>query len=142
MGDKKYNNLAGVRKKVEVCASVGMFFVAAGLVIPMFDPLNQTLMSGFKWLYAFGALIYIIARRVDVSDRSESPRLKRLRRLEFWAGIAFAVGAFFWFYHGIRTPEAGPLAMLRDTVMFSLVGAKIQVIAAWMIYAESRKHRA
>lgn len=141
MSEKKYRDLGKLRKNVEIFASVGMFFIAAGLVIPMTDPFNQTFMSAFKWVYSVGALMYIIARCVDVSEPGEPSRLKRLRRLEFWAGLAFAVGAFFWFYHEVRTPDAGPLGMLRDTVLFSLVGAMIQVIAAWMIYAVAKKNR-
>lgn len=141
MSEKKYTDLGRLRKNLEILASVGMFFIAAGLVIPMMDPLNQSFMSAFKWVYSAGALMYIIARFVDVSEPGEPARLRRLRRLEFWAGIAFFIGACFWFYHEIRTPEAGPLGMLRDTVLFSLVGAMIQVIAAWMIYAVVKKNR-
>lgn len=139
MKEKKYRDLPKLRRNVDVSASAGMFFVAVGLVTPMFDPLNQALMSAFKWVYLAGVVIYLIARCVDVSDPEEPARLKRLRRLEFWAGIAFAIGSFFWFYTEIRTPMAGPLAMLRNTVLFSLVGATIQLIASWMIYAVQKK---
>lgn len=140
MTDKvKYRDLGKLRKNMELSSGFGMLLIAVGLVVPMFYYMNPAVMEAFKWVFSAGAVIYIIARCVNISDPSDSARMKRLRRLEFWAGIAFAIAAAFWFYHEIRTPMAGPLGMLRDTVMFSLVGALIQLIASWLIYSESKK---
>ncbi|MDE6836633.1 MAG: hypothetical protein K2J03_06725 [Muribaculaceae bacterium] len=77
---------------------------------------------------------------VNVNSPGDSMRLKRLRRMEMWAGITFLVGAFFWFYNSARFPNVGfSLVVMRDTIMFTLAGAIIQVIASWMIAARMNK---
>lgn len=143
------------RKKAEGVATIGLLLVAVAMLCPFASFLSAepsyniggsedtfNWMSLYKWIYAAGALIYTLARLVGINDRSESLRLRRLRRLEFWAGMAFCVGAFFWFYNERKfsgMPYVGPLAVLRDTVLFSLVGALIQVIASWLIYFRQKK---
>ena len=75
-----------------------------------------------------------MARIVGVRDPRDTLRVRRLRRMEFWGGVAFGMGAFFWFYQEAHLgPFAGMLALMRNTIMFTLVGALIQVIASWMI---------
>ena len=124
----------------ENTAALGLLLVAAALIAPFASMQNAALLSALKWVYAAGALIYTAARCVGVSDPAESRRLRRLRRLEAWAGFAFIVGAAFWFYTEQRLPStAGTLALLRNTILFSLVGAMIQLIASWMIVWRQRK---
>ncbi|MDE5652481.1 MAG: hypothetical protein K2L83_04295 [Muribaculaceae bacterium] len=156
---KKRNNVGGAtsktrtpqeiekrRRRMEGVATLGLLFVAAAMLGPF---MNQAgVASGwfeaFKWIYAAGALIYTFARLVSVNDPADSLRLRRLRRLEFWAGMAFCVGAFFWFYNEKKYEDfayVGILAILKDTVMFSLAGAAIQVIASWMISFRQAKER-
>ncbi|MBD5371114.1 MAG: hypothetical protein HDR80_08235 [Bacteroides sp.] len=143
------------RKNAEAVATFGLLIVAVAMLCPFMsflgseptytigntgDSFNWT--SLYKWIYAAGALLYTGGRLVGLNDKSESLRLRRLRRLEFWAGMAFCVGAFFWFYNESKfsgMPYVGPLAVLRDTVLFSLVGATIQVIASWLIYFRQKK---
>lgn len=128
------------RKAVEMTATFGLLLVCAALIAPFATSEGSGWMPIFKYIYAAGALIFIIARIVGGTDRSESLRLRRLRRLEAWAGVAFCVGAFFWFYNGSRFGEtAFTLVVLRDTIMFTLAGAVIQIIAAWMISVRARK---
>lgn len=82
------------------------------------------------------------ARCVDISDKKESLRLRRLRRMEFWSGACFGVAAFFWFYNENKyggSDTAGPLAILQDTILFAIAGAMLQVVAAWMIYYRQKK---
>ncbi|MDE6806193.1 MAG: hypothetical protein K2J05_05245, partial [Muribaculaceae bacterium] len=96
----------------------------------------------YKWIYAAGALIFTGARLVNVSDPNESLRMRRIRRLEFWAGMAFCIGAFFWFYNERRLASmmfVAPMAILRDTVVFSLAGAMIQIISSWMLVWRQNK---
>ena len=70
----------------------------------------------------------------------DSMRMKRLRRMEFWSGVAFVAGAVFWFYQEAHLgPFAGLLGLMRDTIMFTLAGAVIQIIASWMIVAQAKK---
>ncbi|MCM1378389.1 MAG: hypothetical protein NC097_01320 [Clostridium sp.] len=135
----------------EVVATAGLTIVALAMILPFATGLEDSLyyIGIYKWVYAFGAVLYTGARLVNVNAPGDSLRLKRLRRLEFWAGMAFCIGAFLLFYHcnkyHIDNPAAaftvGPLAVLRDTILFSLVGALIQLIASWMIAFRMRKER-
>ena len=52
------------------------------------------------------------------------------------------VGAAFWFYQeGHLGKYAGILAVMRDTIMFTLAGALIQIISSWMIMSQSKKEQ-
>lgn len=62
--------------------------------------------------------------------------------MEFWAGVAFVLGAALWFYSETRLGEyAGPLAVMKDTIMFTLAGALIQIIASWLIVSRTKKEQ-
>ena len=129
---------------MESTATFGLLLVAAGMLIPFVTLSNGNLewVTASKWIYTAGALIFTVARVVNVNDPRDSLRLRRLRRLEFWAGMAFCVAAFFWFYNEAKFADmmyVGPLAILRDTVLFSLAGAAIQVVASWMISFRQKK---
>lgn len=129
-----------VRRTAENTAALGLLLVAASLVAPFANVQSAALLSGLKWVYAAGALIFTIARCVGVSDPAESSRLRRLRRMEAWAGFAFIAAGAFWFYTEQRLPiSAGPLAILRNTILFTLAGAMIQLIASWLIVWRQRK---
>ena len=136
--------IAGRRKKMEAIATFGLILVAVALLAPFASSLTGNLgpsssgsgpLAIYKWIYAAGALIFTGARIVNVSDPNESLRMRRIRRLEFWAGMAFCIGAFFWFYNERRLASM----MLRDTVVFSLAGAMIQIIASWMLVWRQNK---
>lgn len=130
------------RRYMEGVSTLGLLLVCAAMVGPFASGLTGSVPDFYKWIYLAGAVIYTVARMVGSMDRSESLRLRRLRRLEFWAGICFCAGAFFWFYNAGRLAEVvgvGPLAILRDTVLFTLAGAAIQVIASWAVAAREKK---
>ncbi len=134
------NSAEKKRKAVEATATFGLIIVAAALVGPFANLLDSAWGGAFRWLFAAGALIYTVARVVGATERSEDMRLRRLRRLECWGGIAFMIGTFFWFYNQQRLGTgAGNLALLRETVLFTLVGALIQIISAWRIDSIARK---
>lgn len=141
-GDGK--NKMSLKKKrtiAETLAIAGVVLIALALVIPLSSNAGD-LLGASKWVYSSGALVYTIARTIDVSAPNESVRLKRMRRIEFWAGMAFIIGAAFWFYNESRYGDAlymFTLAILKDTILFSLVGAVLQIVASWMIYSRSRK---
>lgn len=123
-----------VSKAIEGAATFGLILVAVGLAAPFTDLTNSEYIKFFKWIYAPGAFIFTIARIVGSTDPAESMRIRRLRRLEFWAGVAFCIGVFFWFYNEHRYADllamgAGAMVYLRETVYFTLAGALIQVIA-------------
>lgn len=128
------------RKQEEATATFGLLLICAALVAPFASPENKVLITAFKWIYSAGALIFIIARVLNVNDPMDSIRMKRLRRMEFWSGVAFVAGAVFWFYQESHLGHfAGLLGLMRDTIMFTLAGAVIQIIASWMIVAQAKK---
>jgi hypothetical protein len=130
------------RRMAENVAMVGLLLLAIALMAPLFNLLDPTKLYLFKWIYAAGALIYVTARSVNVNDPGDTFRLKRLRRLEFWAGVAFVIGGACWFYNTSRLGEyAGVLAILRPTILMSLVGAMIQIIASWLIASQVKKDK-
>lgn len=129
-----------LRKKVEGTATFGLILMLVALVGPFTDPWSTESLKVFRWIYGAGALIFLIARLVDVSDPSESLRLKRLRRMEFWAGVSFGIACGFWFYNQHHLGEsAGVLAIMQTTILFTLVGAIIQIISSWLIWSQSKK---
>lgn len=126
----------------ELLASCGMILIAVSLLIPLLNMLDFELLKLFCWVFAVGAAMFWAGRCVTMNLPGESLRMRRLRRMEFWAGACFAVAAFFWFWNQQKAPAtAGPLFVLRDTILFSLAGAAIQLISAWMIYFTARKER-
>lgn len=128
------------RKQVEGTATFGLLLILVALVSPFTNTDSPEMLTVFRWIYGAGAVIFLIARIVDVTDPEESLRLKRLRRLEFWAGISFGIATFFWFYQQYHLgPAAGMLAVLSNTILFTLVGALIQILASWLIYYQSKK---
>ena len=130
------------RKQVETTATFGLILICVALVGPFTSPGNLEYLNVFRWIYGSGALIYLIARTVDVSDPQESTRLKRLRRMELWAGISFGLATAFWFIGQHRfhnDPYIGPLAVLQNTIMFTLIGALIQIVASWLVYSQQKK---
>lgn len=134
--------LATRRKISETLASFGMVLIAVGIFLPLLNITGTGHLDIWVWVFMAGALMFWGGRCIPVSDDTESVKLRRLRRIEFWAGACFGVAAFFWFYnlhkfHG--NPMIGPLTILRDPILFSLAGAVLQLIAAWMIYFRQRK---
>lgn len=139
------NNLISRRelrqRRAESAATCGLLLVLVAMVVPFFGNFIGIPLSWAKWVYAAGALLYTAARAVNINVDGESLRLRRLRRMEFWAGMCFIVGGAFWFYqeqHFFGVP-AGPLAILRQTVAFTMAGAVIQIVASWMISFRQKK---
>lgn len=133
-----------IRKMAEGVATFGMILIMVAIAAPLANLTSTAWLPIFKWIYAAGAVIFATARAVGSTDPKESMRLRRLRRLEFWAGVAFIIGGAFWFYNESRfssVPSAGSLSILRETILFSLVGALIQVVASWLIYSVAKKEK-
>lgn len=140
-GKSSGRNLESVRKYVEATATFGLLLVLAAMITPFTQGMAASSLSWARWVYAAGALIYTVARVVNVNDPADSLRLRRLRRLEFWAGMCFIVGAAFWFYRMqyFASMSAGTLAVMQQTVAFTMAGAVIQIIASWMIASRMKK---
>lgn len=151
MKKKKDNNTATaaprskerLRKAMERTATFGLLLVAAGLVAPLAGPGSPVIGEVFKWIYAAGALIYTVARGVNVNDAGDGFRVRRLRRLEMWAGFAFCIGSAFWFYNATKWGGSlFTLKLLQETILFTLVGAMIQIVASWMLVSALKKQNA
>lgn len=128
------------RRASEACATVGLLLVCAGLVAPFVSFDNEVLLEVFKWVYMAGAVIFTVARLFNVNDPGDGVRVKRIRRMEGWAGICFCVGAGFWIYNAQRFGGIGfSLAVMRDTIVFTLAGALLQIISSWMLYYALKK---
>lgn len=131
------------RRAMETLATFGLLLVAAGIAAPFINFGSGVWLLVFKWLYAAGAVAYAAARFTGSLGRDESFRVRRMRRLEFWAGVAFCIGAFFWFFN-TRSFDGETLTfrMLNETILFTLVGALIQIVASWMLSSQLRKEQA
>ncbi len=129
-----------LRRICENTATFGLLLVCAAMISPFATAADPKWMTIFCWVYAAGALIYTVARMVNVSDPDESIRLRRLRRIEFWAGLSFCIASGFWFYTTSRLgQQAGVLALMRNTVLFTIVGAALQTLASWLIVSRMKK---
>ena len=138
------DSLLRSRRVLENIAVIGMLLIAISLIIPLFNLTSGEWLGALKWVYGAGALTYLVARVIGAIKNSpdDSTRLRRLRRMPAWAGVAFCIAAWVWFYSEARLGElAGPLAILRQTIMFSLVGALLQIISSWMIYSRENKEK-
>lgn len=143
-GERRQALSEQTRKSIEGCATFGLILVAVALAAPFTNLTDYEYVRIFKWIYAPGALIFTIARICGSKDPADSMRVRRLRRVECWAGIALCVGAFFWFYNeelygSLLENNSGVLTVLQNTIMFSLIGALLQVVASWMIYYRQKK---
>lgn len=129
-----------IRVAMERLAIFGLLLVAVGLIAPFASMGSLTLMRIFKWTFAAGALIYTVARIVGAWGKDGSFRVRRLRRMEAWAGVAFCIAAFFWFYN-TRNFDGFTLTfrMLNETILFTLAGALIQIVASWSINSALKK---
>lgn len=129
------------RKYVELGAAMGLLLVLAAMLAPFIGWRIGVDLMWARWVYAAGALTYTVARVVDVNAKGDSLRLRRLRRIEFWAGMCFIVAGAFWFYklQYYSFFSAGPLAVMQQTVAFTMAGAVLQIVAGWMISARMKK---
>ena len=129
-----------LRAAMEPVATFGLILVAAGLVAPLafFD--NTTATEILKWVFAAGAVIFTAARIAGSLGRDGSFRVRRLRRMEAWAGIAFCFASFFWFYNTSRIDSAVlTFRMLNETILFTMAGAMIQLVSSWLLSSALRK---
>lgn len=129
-------------KKVEATSTMGLLLIAVALIAPFSALDSDWVPVAGRWIYAAGAIIYTVARMVNVNEPGDSARLRRLRRMEMWAGFCFVIGGAFWFYNAHRFAGiAFSLPVMRDTIAFTFAGAIIQVIASWMISARMAKEK-
>lgn len=133
----------GWRRYTDNVATFGLLLVCVALFVPLINIFSPTFEMIMKWVYAAGALIYTLARVLDLAVKGESFKVRRLRHMEFWAGVAFCVAAGLWFYHSSRLGGhyGMTLGVIRDTVVFTIVGAVLQIVASWLLSAQLRKEQ-
>lgn len=108
--------------------------VAAGLLLVMgatLLPLLHVPMTTFRWIYAAGALTVLIGR-LFMPYRGDNLRVKRLMRIEVWAGLFFCAGAALMWVRG-------NLVGSTDWLAFTMAGGAISVYTSIMIPRASRK---
>ena len=104
-----------------------LWLAVAGLllvVIATAMPLLRIASPAMKWIYAAGAVAVAVGRGCNPAPKGSGLRVRRLFRLEMWAGILFCVGAFCLCY-----PKAGAM----DYMAFTLAGGVIEVYASLML---------
>ena len=104
---------------------IALLLIMAATVIP-FTSLSYyapvTHFALWRYIYALGAIVFLLTRILAGNPFTEL-RLKRLQRMQFWAGATFCVAAFFIFY----MPQA------NDWIAFTLAAAVLQAYSTFMI---------
>lgn len=100
-------------------AIAGLLLIVAATAMPLLRVEGDA----FRYVYSVGA-VFVLAGRAFNTCPYQILRVKRLYRIEVWAGIIFCVGAFFMFYKG-----AGRM----DWMAFTLAGGIIEAYASIMI---------
>lgn len=101
-------------------AIAGLLAVVTATALPLLHAGGTSV----RWIYAAGAVAVFIGRLFNQAPAGAGLRVRRLYRMEVWAGIMFCVGAFFMFYTG-----SGRM----DAMAFTLAGGAIEVYASLMI---------
>ena len=100
-------------------AVAGLLLILTATAMPLFRFQGDV----FRYLYAAGALSVFIGRLFNPCP-SDNLRVRRLYRIEVWAGVIFCAGAFFMFYK-----RGGAM----DWMAFTLAGGVIEAYASIMI---------
>jgi hypothetical protein len=114
--DKKTKQNIG---NIILCVSMTVLLVAA--VIPLFI---TPMPSWQRYMLAAGAAGTLIAQ-FFIPSPSDDFRIRRLSRMNVWAGIVYCVGAYCLFSSNID--------MQRSWIAFLLAGAVLQIYATFML---------
>lgn len=112
-----------------IIGMLGLLGIAVGTLLPIFNVYSPGTVTWWKWVYAGGAALYLIAKFFSPYTGSV-PRIKRLYRIESWSAIFFAVAAFFIFYNGNMT---------RDVWAFTLAGGALLIFTSISIPRAAKK---
>lgn len=96
-----------------LAVNIGLLCIVAATALPLLGVWG----IGVRTVYSAGALMVVAGRVFAPSAKGQSLRVRRLCRLEVWAGLIFCAGAFFAWY----TPER------MDWIAFTLAGAVVQI---------------
>lgn len=104
-------------------ANAGLLLVLAGTALPLF---SHTLFPTTRWIFSAGALLCVSGRAIERFSPTDtrSLRIRRLKRIEMWSAIMFAVAAVFMFLRNV-----GP----TDWIAFTLAGGALTCYTSIMI---------
>lgn len=107
-------------------ANTGMMMLLVAGVMPLLRA--GVAAPVWRWLYAAGAATVLAARILQPKD-APTLRARRLKRMELWSALVWAVGVFFIFW-----PGAGP----TDWIAFFLAGGVLEAYASLAMPAALR----
>lgn len=107
------------REMMSMLTSLGLLAIAVAIVIPLLRGGFEHA-GVFRWIYAGGALLALLAALFTPPLPSADLRERRWQRIEAWSAIFFCAGAAFLFI-----PGAAP----RDWLAFTLAGAALRIIS-------------
>lgn len=118
-----------MKRYAPIILIAGLLLVATGMFIPIVT--SDIASMTFRWIYAAGALLTLLARALQSAPDKELPlRVRRLFRIESWSAVMYCVAAGFTFYDQTQ---------IRDWVAFTLAGAALQVYSGIAISIALRK---
>lgn len=110
-------------------ANIGLIIILVAVALPLF----HAWLAAVKWICGAGALLHLAGRIGMLPASRYLPlRLKRLRRIDLWAGLFFVVAAVFMFL-----PRVGA----TDWIAFTLAGGALIVYTSIMFPRAEAKER-
>lgn len=96
-------------------------------------PILRLDFSLFRYVFAAGAAMTLVASLFAVAPEGASMRVRRLFRMELWASILFCAAVFCMFYRGM-----GP----TDWIAFTLAGGVLQLYSSIAVPRAIAKEKA
>jgi hypothetical protein len=113
----------------DIVAPLALLLILAATAVPFVLRKCEPAMESYRYIYAAGAAVLLLARLFSPSSGIADLRLRRLMRIESWSAVFFCAASFFSFYQ----PRE-----LRDWVAFTLAGAALQVYTSIAIPRRAR----
>ena len=107
----------------DIVAPLALLLILAATAVPFVLRKCEPAMESYRYIYAAGAAVLLLARLFSPSSGIADLRLRRLMRIESWSAV------FVSFYQ----PRE-----LRDWVAFTLAGAALQVYTSIAIPRRAR----
>ena len=114
----------------DIVAPLALLLILAATAVPFVLRKCEPAMESYRYIYAAGAAVLLLARLFSPSSGIADLRLRRLMRIESWSAVFFCAAAVFLFYPG---------AELRDWLAFTLAGAALQIFTSLAIPARESK---
>ena len=105
----------------DIVAPLALLLILAATAVPFVLRKCEPAMESYRYIYAAGAAVLLLARLFSPSSGIADLRLRRLMRIESWSAV---------FFYQPRE--------LRDWVAFTLAGAALQVYTSIAIPRRAR----